>query len=146
MICEPEKGTTRRAPANSDRLLAVSRNYAGQEDCECVIVVSTTKNFKHDIFTGFQLADCRLVVLHRGHWRAIDFGDDVAAAKAEVVRKARGIDINHKNAALAIHADTRCAIGRKAFDAEAKFSRRRLTRLIAYATRLGWENVRTIFD
>src|SRR5260221_7273017 len=78
---------------------------------------------------------------------AVDFRADVAAAEAEVIGKARGIDIGDQHTALALHSDARGALRREAVHTQAELGRRGFTILIAVqAASLCREDMRAVFD
>src|SRR5258706_3044462 len=78
---------------------------------------------------------------------AVDFRDDVAAAEAEVIGKARGIDIGDQHTALALHADARGALRREAVDTQAELGRRGFTiRIAVQEASLRREDMRAVFD
>src|ERR1700719_3348847 len=88
-----------------------------------------------------------LVVVHGIDRLAVDFRDDVATAEAEVIGKARGIDIGDQHTALALHADARGPLRREAIDTQAELGRRGFTILIAIqAASLRREDMRAVFD
>src|SRR5260370_31486255 len=88
-----------------------------------------------------------LVVVHGIDRLAVDLRDDVAAAEAEVIGKARGIDIGDQHTALALHADARGALRREAVHTQTELGRRGFTLLIAVqAATLRREDMRAVFD
>src|ERR1700752_4683110 len=113
-------------------LLLVFRWYhTRQENGKGAIAIATPQDLEHYVHSGLQLGHGVLVVVHGVDGLAVDFGDDVAAAEAEVVRKARGFDIGDQHTALAVHADARGAFRRKAIDAQTEFGWRGFTLLLA---------------
>src|SRR5260370_38242316 len=81
-----------------------------------------------------------------GNRLAIDLGDDVATAEAQVVSEARGIDFGDEHTALALHADARGALRREAVDAQAEFGRGGFPLLVVQAACLRREYRRAGFD
>src|SRR5260370_29430783 len=80
-----------------------------------------------------------------GNRLAIDLGDDVATAEAQVVSEARGIDFGDQHTALALHADARGALRREAVDAQAEFGRGGFPLLVVQAACLRREYMRAVF-
>src|SRR5258706_7501153 len=87
-----------------------------------------------------------LVVVHGIDRLAVDLRDDVAAAEAEVIGKARGIDIGDQHTALALHADACGALWREAIDAQTELGWRDFALLTVQSAGLRRENACAVFD
>src|SRR5580704_5622702 len=126
-------------------LVVVRRHYAWQKHGQRAFVISAPQHFEHHILSGLQFRHGLLVVVQRSDWFAIDFRDHVPAAEAQVVGKARWVDIGHQHASLAFHAHARRTIRCEAVHAQTEFSRRSFTGLIPYAPGLRRKHPRAIF-
>src|SRR5258708_39969654 len=94
-------------------LLLVSRWYdTWQEHCKGAVAIAAAQYFEYHVHSGLQLGHGMLVVVHGIDRLAVNFRDDIATAKAEVIGKARGVDIGDQHPALAFHADARGALRR----------------------------------
>src|SRR6266436_2133850 len=146
-LMQPRLSIISAARDSAIELSLVLRWYhAGQEHRHGAIAISAAQDLEHYVRSGLELSHGALVVVHGSDRFAIDLRDDVAAAEAEVVSEARGIDIRDQHTALALHAYAHGAFWGEAIDAKTELGWRGFALLVTQAARLRREDVRAVFD
>src|SRR5438445_2112590 len=127
-------------------LLTVRRNFARQVERQYPVTVLASKDLEDHFVARLQFGHRLAVLDNRVDCRAIDFRNDVAAAKSQVFRKGSRFDFGHKHALLPFHSYTAATFGSQLLNVQAEFGRGCLTRLVTHPARCIREYAGTIFD